>query len=213
MRNLNLFESIFHQDRKKANNKISLLSFLDSNCTINDNVVITAFCRFRNVKIESYSYVGNNTNAINCEIGRYSSIGPNVKLGLGKHPTHMFSTSPLFYTPKNIFRVKIVDKQTFSEYAQIEVGHDVWIGANAIVLDGVKIGTGAVIAAGAVVTKDVPPYAIVGGVPANIIKYRFSEETISKLIKTKWWEKEPHQLINYKEHYDNIELFIKKFSI
>ena len=70
------------------------------------------------------------------------------------------------------------------------IGNDVWIGLNATILDGVTIGDGAIVAAGAVVTKDVPPYAVVAGVPAKIIKYRFTESQIDFLLKFRWWEKD-----------------------
>jgi len=76
----------------------------------------------------------------------------------------------------------------FEELKRTQIGNDVWIGARAIVLDGISIGDGAVIAAGAVVTKDVPPYAIVGGVPAKLIRYRFEDDVIQELLKWKWWD-------------------------
>ena len=76
----------------------------------------------------------------------------------------------------------------FEEYETVTIGHDVWIGTRAIVLDGITVGNGAVIAANSVVTKDVPPYAIVAGVPAKIIKYRFNDDKINKLNDSKWWE-------------------------
>ena len=85
--------------------------------------------------------------------------------------------------------MQLVEKDLpFEEYKQIRIGSDVWIGARAIILDGIQIGHGAVIAAGAVVTKDVPPYAVVAGVPASIIKYRFKPEIQANLLRTKWWE-------------------------
>ena len=74
------------------------------------------------------------------------------------------------------------------------MGHDVWIGANVIVLDGIQIGNGAVIAAGAIVTRNVEPYEIVGGVPAKTIKKRFDDETINKLLESKWWLMSPNEL-------------------
>jgi acetyltransferase-like isoleucine patch superfamily enzyme len=94
----------------------------------------------------------------------------------------------LFYRVSNTFNIKLVEKDyDFPEYQRIEIGNDVWIGARAVILDGVRIGSGAIIASNAVVTKDVPPYAIVGGVPAQIISYRFSPEEIAKLLKLQWW--------------------------
>ena len=91
----------------------------------------------------------------------------------------------------------------------MQIGNDVWIGTGAILLDGVTIGNGAIVAAGAVVNKDVPPYAVVGGVPAKIIKYRFSEEIVKKLEESRWWEKEESWLLKNAEKFSNIEIFLK----
>jgi len=104
------------------------------------------------------------------------SVAYGVRIGLPEHPVNMVSTSPKIY--RNIKSKDIKDV-----YFPPIIGNDVWIGANAIILQGVTIGDGAVIAAGAVVTKDVPPYAIVGGVPAKVIKYRFSDDVILKLLE------------------------------
>ncbi|TLU65218.1 CatB-related O-acetyltransferase [Thalassotalea litorea] len=105
------------------------------------------------------------------------------------HPKDYFTTSPLFYRVKNTFKLNIVNEDLeFDEYSRVTIGNDVWIGARAIILDGVKIGDGAIIAANAVVTKDVPPYAIVTGVPAKINSYRFEKERINELLKLKWWD-------------------------
>ena len=90
-------------------------------------------------------------------------------------------------------------------YTVIE--HDVWIGVNAVILAGVKIGTGAVIGSGAVVTRDVEPYAIVGGVPAKLIKFRFDADTIKKLMDSKWWEKNIDDLINHTDLLDKPDKF------
>lgn len=110
-------------------------------------------------------------------IGNYCSIGPNVHFLLRiEHPTNCVSTYP--------FKVWVCGEENESlSKGDITVGDDVWIGINAIIMSGVHIGQGAVVAAGAVVTKDVPPYAIVGGVPAKVIKYRFSEDIINKLLE------------------------------
>lgn len=115
-------------------------------------------------------------------IGRYVSIAQNVQLGLGTHPLDMLSTSPAVYGKKG------GHDQGDLRFPPCVVDSDVWIGASSIILSGIHIGTGAVVAAGAVVTKDVPPYAIVGGVPARIIRYRFTPDVIKKLLASCWWD-------------------------
>ncbi len=97
--------------------------------------------------------------------------------------------------------MKVVPKDSdFQDYQRIEIGNDVWIGARVVILDGVKIGNGAVIAAGAVVAKDVPPYAIVGGVPAKLIRYRLTPERLDEITRTEWWNKEPEEVYNMKKN-------------
>ena len=119
-------------------------------------------------------------------IGNYCSIGSGVVFvmaGNQGHRTDWVSTFP-FYYQANIFKTS---KNPYKKIADTIVGHDVWIGSEAMIMAGVNIGSGAVIAARSVVTKDVAPYAIVGGNPAEFIKYRFSEEKREKLLKLKWW--------------------------
>lgn len=128
-------------------------------------------------------YLGGMLTA-NTYIGRYCSISRNVNIGSSNHDISGLSTGVLTH---DFSEEKGVEKETKSTY----IGCDVWIGVNATILGGVKIGHGAVVGAGAVVTKDVPPYAVVGGVPAKIIKYRFDEETIAKLLELQWWKLDP----------------------
>lgn len=118
-----------------------------------------------------------------CSIGTRSVIG-----GLGIHPLQYLSTHPVFYSTQNQIALKFSDKNSFQEYKRTNIGSDVWVGFGAIILDGVTVGDGAVIAAGAVVNKDIPPYAIVGGVPAKIIKYRFKDQIIQKLVQMRWYD-------------------------
>lgn len=113
------------------------------------------------------------------KIGSYCSIGPGVLFLLGSdHNLDTITTYPL-----KVKKLQSVQKEAFSK-GDITLGDDVWIGANVIICSGVKIGQGAVIAAGAVVTKDVDSYAVVGGVPARLIKYRFSQKIIDSLEHT-----------------------------
>jgi len=120
-------------------------------------------------------------------IGKYCSIGSGAVFlmsGNQGHRTDWVSTFP-FYYQANIFKTSI---NAYKKNGDTQIGDDVWIGSEAMIMAGVTIGTGAVIAARAVVIKDVPPYAIVGGNPATLIKYRFNNEVIKNLLQLQWWD-------------------------
>jgi phosphonate metabolism protein (transferase hexapeptide repeat family) len=162
---------------------------IDSNSKIEPNSHIFINTIINNSTISSYSYIGRNSMVQNATVGKFCSIAKEVNIGLGSHPLDMFSTSQLFYRSDNAFKMNLVKKNIgFIEYKPIQIGHDVWIGTRAIIMDGVSIGHGSVIAANSVVTKDVPPYAIVGGVPARIIRYRFTEDVIESMLNLEWWQ-------------------------
>ncbi len=137
------------------------------------------------VSIGDYSYIQNGTMIESGSIGRFCSIGPFCQIGLAQHPLHFLSTSPQLYGKSNIFS----KPSTWDAYTTPPViEDDVWIGGNAIILQGIRIGCGAIIAAGAVVTKDVDPYTIVGGIPARKIRDRFDQELRTYLLSVRWWE-------------------------
>ena len=153
------------------------------------SVTIYEGVRLYDSKIGDYSYIAHFSRVNNVDIGKFCSIGPEVLIGLGNHPVNDFvSTHPSFYSVYNASRLSFVKENLFVDKKKTRVGNDVWIGARAIIMDGISIGNGAIVAAGAIVTKDVPPYSIVAGVPAKILKFRFNEEMIIKLEKMKWWE-------------------------
>jgi len=133
-------------------------------------------------KIGSYTYIARDVIISSASIGNYSSIGPGAKIGLGEHDYQSVSTS-----------LKLSDGKKSLVDGECSIGNDVWIGAGAIILRGVKIEDGAVIAANAVVTKDVEPFSIVGGVPAKLIKYRFDERKIDMIRNTRWWNFPPER--------------------
>ena len=100
----------------------------------------------------------------------------------------------------------------YKDKIYVVIGNDVWIGSDAILTGGIKIGDGAIILTGAVVTKDVPPYAIVGGVPAKPIRFRFSESQIEKLLQIKWWNWDARKLQESWRMFGNIDKFLLKIK-
>lgn len=195
-------------DKKKKNIRISRFAYIH-NCEFAGYNYVDRFCKMRNVQMGKYSYVGFNSDFNQVQIGNYCSIASDVKIGLGHHPTEFVSTSPVFYSSQNPFGLQ-VNKITYDVAPRKTIiENDVWIGANVIIMDGVQIGNGAVIASGSVVTKDVADYAIVGGVPAKIIRMRFDEATIQRLSASKWWEKEAAALIQTEIKWDDPKNFPK----
>ncbi len=168
--------------------------------------------KINNTTIDDFVYVSDNTLINNARIGKFCSIGPNVLIAPGKHPTHYISTFPAFFSAKNQCQISFCKQSSFLETENVTIGNDVWIGANAIVLDGSTIGDGAIIAAGSVVTKDVPPYAIVGGVPAQIIRYRFNQKTIDSLLRLSWWNNDIEWIKTNSNYFNSPNEFLNHFG-
>lgn len=128
----------------------------------------------------------------------------------GDHPTSQFvSTSPAFYFANSPVGMSYTDVDLFEENKkEVIIGNDVWIGQSVLIKPGVVIGDGAIIGAGAVVTKNVAPYAIVVGVPAQIIKYRFSDEQIKKLLNIKWWDKDKEWIEEKAYLFSDVDAFL-----
>ncbi|WP_159439063.1 MULTISPECIES: CatB-related O-acetyltransferase [unclassified Flavobacterium] len=141
----------------------------------------------------------NNFFAGNIKIGKYCQIGTDVAIHATNHPIHHLTT----YINYNLFQG---DLNQFKEEKEIQIGHDVWIGHNAIIVGNITVGNGAIIAAGSVVTKDVLPYSIVGGVPAKQIGKRFSELIIREIEELEWWNFSESELEKIKP------LFFKDFQ-
>lgn len=148
---------------------------------------------FYNSRLGRYSYVGYDSEVVNCDIGTFCSIANGFIAGGAKHPLEWLSTSPVFYDVGGGTNHHL-GYLSMEKTARTYIGNDVWIGSRAIILQGVHIETGAVVGAGAVVTKDVPPYAVVAGCPAKIIRYRFDNDVICRLLKSEWWLLPDNQL-------------------
>ena len=176
-------------------------------------------CIIEKSSIGRFSYIGNNCVFTNTHIGNFCSISSNVEIISGTHPTRNYvSTHPVFYSKETPVRFSYVNFTSFIEHKTTEDGHsldignDVWIGNHVCILEGVTIGDGAIIAAGSIVVKDIPPYSIVGGVPAKIIRKRFSDSEISELLQLKWWFWTQEKIKENVEKFSNVSDFLEAYT-
>lgn len=160
------------------------------------------------------THVAKNSEISHCRIGKYCAVG--FVASLGAHPIHnVASIHPALYSTLGQYGFTYVKENTFAEFKFvdeenkicIDIGNDVWVTAGSTKIhQGITIGDGAVVMQDAVVTKDVPPYAIVAGIPAKIIGYRFSEEDIDFLLKLKWWDKPEEWIIDHAMDFRDISV-------
>lgn len=170
---------------------------------------IRKYARVRDCIMGSYSYISRESQVYHASIGKFTCIGPQVIIGPGEHPTNFVSSHPIFYSTMGQSNPVIVDNNLFDEFPRTHIGNDVWIGARAVLRTGIKVGDGAIIASGAVVVRDVPPYCIVGGVPAEPIRFRFSEEEIAAIRATRWWDQDLEWLKKHKDAFTEIGEFMR----
>lgn len=165
---------------------------LQGTCVINSVIdktsVVGTSCNVVNSEMNRYSYCGNDCQIVYAEIGAFCSISDHVFIGGAEHPMGWVSTSPVFQNVRHSGPSKRFAKFNIPKSKKTIIGNDVWIGHGVTIKQGVIIGNGAVLGSNALITKDIPPYAVVGGVPARLIKYRFSEDVINRLEEIKWWD-------------------------
>lgn len=171
-----------------SNPAVSLFSKMDNVSEISRKAKINSCVQVCSSSIGDYSYVGRHSRIVHADIGKFCSIAGEVLLGMGTHTLDNLSTSPIFTEAKNGTGHTWVDLTEVKPFRKVMVGNDVWIGTRAMIMGGITIGDGAVIGAGAIVTKDVPPYAVVAGVPARVLRYRFQEDEISMIKTQPWWD-------------------------
>lgn len=204
---LDLYTKLIKKYRFKSSTIISYKNLSHKariyNSLLGQDVLVAANADIRNSKINYLSSIGRYSKLTHVHVGKFCAISWDVTINALGHPHNHMSISAFPYAP---YVGNYVDKVTQS-YQIVNIQNDVWIGANSVILPGLKIGNGAIIGAGAVVTKDVPDYAVVVGSPAKIIKYRFSQTIISALLELKWWDYDK-ELIK-----KNISLFQKEVTV
>lgn len=179
------------------------------NSTIAKGCDIDINCNILNCTIGKYSYISHDSQFVNTDMGAYCSVSDHVFVGNAEHPIYWVSTSPVFQKVKHSGPIKRYSQFDLPIFPRTIIGNDVWIGHGVSIKAGVKIGDGAVIGSGAVVVKDVPAYAIMGGVPAKILKFRFEEDIITDLLKIKWWNFDDVKLQDSAKFIKDPKSFIK----
>lgn len=182
-------------------------------CVFSSGVKILSGASLCSVNIQKNSYVGNNSMINTCDIGSFCSLGPDLLIAPGKHPLgRNVSTYPGFYRSRASGAIPMYSEGVFPdaavEHQRCTIGSDVWIGARCVVLDGVTIGSGAVVAAGAVVSRDVAPFSVVGGVPARLIRNRFSDQQIERLLRLEWWNWDDAKIREHSLAMQDINVFL-----
>lgn len=194
----------------KLLNKLKGTAILNSK--IDKTSVVYQGCNIVDITMGRFSYCCHDCEIICSDIGAFCSISDHVYIGGNEHPLEWASTSPVFQNVRHSGPSKRFAKFDVSPIKRTKIGNDVWIGHGATIKQGITIGDGAVVASNAVVTKDVPPYAIVGGVPARVLKYRFDEEMITLLLESKWWSLSEQDLRKVGKSIKDVNGFVKSLN-
>ena len=181
MSELNTIEDCTIAPTVKIGKLVSLLK-----TRLDENAMIGDFSKMTYSTMGAFSYIGHNTTVINSDIEKFSSISWGVTIGPEEHDFSRLTNHSFLYSLKSFTLTPYKHYNPFEK--ECKIGNDVWIGCNSTILRGVKIGDGAVIGANSLVNKNVPPYAVVVGSPARIVKYRFDPAIIQALLELKWWD-------------------------
>lgn len=186
------------------------------NCRIGRYCVVGERTILRDVTLGAFSYFERQGEAIYADIGKFCSIAANTRINALEHPLERVTSHKLSYRPNEFFRYQGIDQQWRSYRAnkRVSIGHDVWIGHGAVVLPGIKIGSGSVIGANAVVSRDVPPYTIVAGVPARRLRLRFVAPVAERLLALNWWDWDEGKIVDAIPDIQKlgIEAFLEKWG-
>ncbi|MER0041307.1 MULTISPECIES: CatB-related O-acetyltransferase [unclassified Pseudomonas] len=157
--------------------------------------------------MDRHSFCGYDCEVHHARIGAFTSIANGVVIGGARHPMEWVSMSPVFYAGRDSVKTKFAEHMLPAPKGVV-IGNDVWVGRSAVILDGVVIGHGAVVGAGAVVVKDVLPYSIVAGNPARLIRLRFEEPVIEKLLASEWWSFSEERLKDLGSTFNDVDTFL-----
>lgn len=187
--------------KKLTYKNVSIFSMWSQDSTFTETCFLRRGSRLLNAHLGNYVRIGINVTVAHTHVGNFSAIGQDTLIGPGQHPTNYLTAHSIFYKKGSwgFHEQDWLEEIPFVENAPVTIGNDVWVGRKCIIMDGVTIHDGAIVAAGAVVTKDVPPYAIVGGVPAKVLKYRFPQEVIDRLLEIKWWNLPDEEITRVKD--------------
>lgn len=209
--------AIYYQIRYWRKCKLHVFSStIINNCSFEGKNIIGRSTYLNHTIVGFGSYIGMYGEFTNCTIGKFCSIGNNVRVVSATHPTNMVSTHPAFYSDS--YPLSFVEESKFCEHLttannnECEIGNDVWIGDNVLLKGGIKVGDGAIIGMGSIVLHDVEPYSIIAGVPAHLIRKRFSDILISELLKTKWWDFPLSWLRTNADIFINPELLLEELK-
>lgn len=204
-----------------AEPKITKAPVIHATARVRDSVIgayveIHEFARIRDSSVGDYSYLQEHVSLLNADLGRFCAIAAMTRMGAPNHPYQRVSQHRFTYTPEYYWPELQRDHEFFADRGadRVRLGNDVWCGHGATLLPGVDVGHGAVIAAGAVVTRDVAPYTIVAGVPARILKPRFPAEIAERLIQIGWWDWSGERLVAALADFRAlpVEAFVEKHS-